>query len=256
MLRYSAILLFLSSSLLFSPLQSRASESIATDTIVQQPANTTRVLLIPHTEAILSGELSACIERITVNIGDQFKKDDLLVQFNCSIYQAGLNKAKALQKEAEKIVEVNKRLEKLSSVSELEVSAAIARLDLALAETAIQKHLVSRCSIYAPFSGGVVKRIAAPYQYVTPGQPVLEIIDTHNIDVQIHTPSQWVKKIQISSPFSIHIDEVDKSYNGVITALSSRIDPVSQTIELRGKIKGENAELLAGMSGTAYFNIE
>ena len=219
-------------------------------------AKSVRALLISDSQTVLSGEISASIKTIAVNIGDHFKKGALLVKLNCSIYQAELDKAQALQKEAVKVLEVNKKLENLSSISELEVAVAKTRLDQTIAETAIRKHQVTRCTIHAPFSGGVVARIAESHQYITPGQPLLEIIDTQNITVQMFAPSLWFKKISVSTPFTITIDEVEKEYHGKITALGARIDPASQTIEVRGKIEGKNPELLAGMSGSASFNLK
>jgi membrane fusion protein, multidrug efflux system len=251
-----ALILLLSGCLTSLPIQAKAAKLVSTAETVPSPEYNVRVLLIPRIETILSAETSARIEDVTVGVGDRFSKGDLLVKLNCLIYQAELQKAQAMQKEAEKIYEVNKRLGKLGSISELESTVTVTRLEQAKAESAIKEYLVSKCSIHAPFSGGVIRRIAAPYQYITPGQPVLEIIDTQNIDVQMHIPSQWLTRVQLASSFSIVVDEVGRKYDGVVTALGVRIDPVSQTLEVRGNIKGENPELLAGMSGFARFVLQ
>ncbi len=252
MMRLSAVSILLFAFLVQLSFEAQAAEPMIEEGgYTQFTGDSVRVLLIPRAETVLSGEISGRIEKIAVDIGDHFKKGSILVKFNCSIYQSELDKAIALQKEAEKTLEVNKRLEKFGSISELEVAVAVARLDQARADSAINRHQVDRCVIHAPFSGGVVKKTAYPYQYITAGQPILEIIDTSNIDVQIHIPSLWIKKIQLATSFLVHVDEVDKQYQGVITAMGSRIDPVSQTLEIRGKINGHHPELLAGMSGSA-----
>ncbi|MFH0781001.1 MAG: efflux RND transporter periplasmic adaptor subunit [Pseudomonadota bacterium] len=227
-----------------------------TDKAVGDPAETVRLLLISPKETLLSSEISARIDTISVDVGDHFAKGHLLVSFNCSIYQAELAKSEALIEEAEKTLEVNRRLEKLGSISELEVAVAAARLSQVRADAAIKKYQVENCTIRAPFAGGVVKRVVAPHQYITPGQVVLQIIDTGNIEVQMHIPSLWIKNIKPSTPFVMHIDEVQKQYIGVVTALGVRIDSTSQTIEIRGRAKGVNPELLAGMSGSAWFDFK
>lgn len=220
----------------------------------QPPPPTVRVLLIPFVETTLSGEIPAQIRRIRVDIGERFKSGQELVVFDCEMYKAQLQKAKAEQKEARKIFEVNKRLDALQSVSELEMAVSAARMEKAGAEIALRKAQVKKCVIKAPFSGRVVKRKANPFEYVSPGQPLLEVIDAH-LSLQVLIPSRWLKWVKKKTRFTVHIDETGKDYTARITALGARVDPVSQTLEIRAKIDGKHRELLAGMSGTAHFDV-
>ena len=214
-----------------------------------------RGLVISEAQTVLSSEISSSIVAFNVDTGDSFAKGDELVKFDCEIFQAELEKAQALQDEAEKTLEVNKKLESLSSVSELEVAVAKSKYDQTIADTKIKQYQVSRCTMWAPFTGRVVERVAAPFQYTTTGQPVLEIIDTRNIAVQVHLPSDFVSKINQTTTFAIRVEEVEKSYQGIVTALGSQIDSASQTIEIRGKLKDSHSELLPGMSGVVTFNL-
>lgn len=238
------------------PAAAHAQEMSAQDEPVLPSTGSARVLLIPHAETVLSSEISARINKITVDMGDHFRKGSLLVKFDCAVYQAELDKAVAEEKEARKNLEVVQRLDKLGSVSELETAAAAARVEQMQAVTAMKRHQVARCAIHAPFAGGVVKRTAAPHQYITPGQPLLEIIATENIDLQIFIPSQWLLRIKSGTPFTVTIEEVNQQYNAVITAIGVRIDSASQTLEIRGTIRDPHPELLAGMSGTARFDLK
>jgi len=47
-----------------------------------------RALVVASQEAILSSELAARIDNIAVKEMQRFKKDDLLIQFDCSLYEA------------------------------------------------------------------------------------------------------------------------------------------------------------------------
>ena len=53
--------------------------------------------------------------------------------------------------------------------------------------------------------------------------------------------------------FDVAIDETGTAYEARVLAMNSRIDPVSQTIEIEASIVKHHPELLAGMSGTAHF---
>ena len=231
-----------------------SSEAASPETGLEAQTGGVRALLIPRAQTLLSGELSARIEELRVDVGDSFKKGAVLVRFDCSLYRAQLEKARAELREMEKTLAVNQRLGKLGSISELEVATAAARVDQARAEVALKRHSVNRCIIRAPYAGGVVKREAQPFQYATPGQPLLEIIATRDLDLQVFIPSRWVRHITPGTAFRVHIDEVDKVYDARVTALGARVDPVSQTVEIRARVQGQHPELLAGMSGAARFD--
>ena len=47
-----------------------------------------RALVVASQEAVLSSELAARIENIAVKEMQRFKKGDLLIQFDCSLYEA------------------------------------------------------------------------------------------------------------------------------------------------------------------------
>jgi len=130
-----------------------------------------------------------------------------------------------------------------------------ARAEGAAADVSLRKTQVNKCSLKAPFAGRVVKVRANPYEYVSPGQPLLEVLDDIHLNLQLFVPSKWLKWLKKDAKFSVHIDETGKDYPARVTSLGARLDPVSQTLEIRSEIEGQHPELLAGMSGTAHFTI-
>jgi membrane fusion protein (multidrug efflux system) len=60
---------------------------------------------------------------------------------------------------------------------ELDVSAA--EVEKAKADLAVAEAIASKCSISAPFSGVTVDQKAREFQYATPGQPLLDVLDDH-----------------------------------------------------------------------------
>lgn len=214
-----------------------------------------RVLIVPKTETVLSGEIAGRIQSIRADIGDRFKKGEPLVVFDCEMYKAQMKKAQAELAEARKTLEVNRRLDKLGSVSQLEMATSRTRAQRAQAELALRKTQVDKCVIQAPFTGRVVQRKAQPFEYVSSGQPLLEVIDDIHLQLQLFVPSHWLKWLKPGAGFTVHIEETGQEYPAKVTTLGARLDPVSQTLEIRGEVEGEHPELLAGMSGTAHFDL-
>ena len=215
------------------------------------PGGNIRVLVVPVLETTLSSELDARIERIRVNFGDSFKQGEPLIVFDDDIYKAELRKVEAELKEARETLEVNKRLQNLRSVSDLEVAVSEARMEKAQAELELNKAVLRKCIIKAPFSGRVVKRSANPFEYVPKGRPLLNIIDNVNLNLQFFIPSMLSRRIKKGQRFRVHIDETGKNYTAQVISIGAKLDSVSQSLELRARIDGKHPELISGMSGTA-----
>ncbi len=212
-----------------------------------------RLLIIPELETVFSSEIAASIQNLTVDFGDHFKQGQELIVFDCQLYKSELRKSQAELMEATKTLEANTRLNQLKSASELNVAVAQARVDRAQAELELRQNMVSKCSVNAPFSGRVLSRSANLFQYVTPGQPLLHVIDDANLTIQLFVPSHWLSWLKPGIPFKVSIDETKKTYRAKLIVLGAKVDQVSQTIEIRAKMTQKHPELLAGMSGTAYF---
>ena len=126
-----------------------------------------RVLMVPGQHAVLTSEISARINTISVDIGDPFKSGQSLVVFDVSRYKAQAAKAAAELKAAEKSLAILTKLSNLGSGSELETLGAKARLETARAQLELEQTQVNLGKIKAPLNGYLVHRIANPPEYVT-----------------------------------------------------------------------------------------
>ncbi len=253
-LTYFVFLTLFVSGLITAPLQAGAAEEAADDIFSgSSQGDSVRVLLLPRKETVLSGEIAARIEKITVDFGDSFKEGQELICFDCRAAKAQLDKAKAELDEALQIDKINSRLEEFDSISEIDVAASRGKKNRALAEVSLRSTMVDHCIIKAPFSGKVVDLKVHEFEYVSPGQPLLEIIDSKNVILQMFVKSSWLQWLKKGQKFSVSVDETKSRYNATVTSIGAKVDPVSQTLEIRGELEKNNSELLAGMSGTAYF---
>ncbi|KAF0812135.1 Toluene efflux pump periplasmic linker protein TtgG [Andreprevotia sp. IGB-42] len=213
-----------------------------------------RTQLAARDSATISSELNAKIDRLTVRDGDSFKAGQTLVSFDCVLFVAQLRKAEASAEAARKLLDVNRRLAELNSVGKLEVEQAEAKVKESTAEAAYMRSTVSKCSIAAPFSGRVTKKLATSHEFVTPGKPLLEIVDSSALELQMIVPSKWLARIKPGTSFNVLVDELNQSYPAKVVRIGAKIDPVSQSISIVGKIDGNPPSLLPGMSGWASFS--
>jgi RND family efflux transporter MFP subunit len=198
---------------------------------------------------LISSEMNARINQLNKRDGERFNEGDTLVSFHCSLEEAQLSKAKASLEKASKTYEVKQRLETLHSIGALELAVAKAEEGEAKAEMQVGQAVLSRCTIKAPFSGKVTDVSAKPYQTVKAGDPLLEILNDKELEVEFMAPSKSLPELSLGRHFQVTLNETNKAYQAEITRLGGKVDPVSQTIKVYGRIVDKNAELLPGMSG-------
>lgn len=208
-----------------------------------------RAQLAPRRYTTLAAEIGAKISRLPVPEGGAFKAGQALVQFDCSLQQAQLNKAKAALGAAEKVWQANQRLAELNSVGKVELQTSEAEVLKARAEVAANAAVVGKCGIAAPFSGRLAEQRAREQQYVQPGAPILDIIDDSALELEFIVPSKWLAWIRAGTGFQVHIDETARTYPAKVQRIGARVDPVSQSVKLNAVIDGKFPELIAGMSG-------
>lgn len=207
--------------------------------------------LSPLHAATLSSEMAGRIDKIATRVGDRFHQGDVLVLFDCAVPRAQMSKAQAVLTQAERTFEIDRRLVAQKSMGQFELDVAAAEVLKGKADLVGAEAVVSKCSVAAPFAGLTVDQKAREFQYATLGQPLLDILDDHALEVELVAPSHWLRWLKPGYAFQVKIEETGKIYPARVTRLGGRVDPISQSIKVFGEIAGEAPELLAGMSGRA-----
>ncbi len=216
--------------------------------------NGIRVQLTPARDTMLSSEIAGRIASIAVREGESFREGQTLLELDCSLHQARLDKAVAQAAEARQVLTVNQQLDRLGSISVLEVGVASARLSAAEADSTLMREIVERCVIKAPYDGKVSMLQVRTHQYIAEGQELMAILDDSRLDIEMNVPSRWLPSLSAGQSFLLRLDETGGSYPARIDRIGAAIDPVSQTVKIYGRLDGKFDELLSGMSGVAEFD--
>lgn len=208
-----------------------------------------RAQLAPRRYTTLAAEIGAKVSRLPLPEGGSFRQGQTLIQFDCTLQHAQLDKAKAALGGAEKILHANQRLLELHSVGKLELETSEVEVVKARAEVAANAAVIGKCAVAAPFSGRIAEQKVREQQYVQPGQTLLEILDDSVLELEFIVPSKWLVWIKPNTGFQVRIDETGKAYPAKVLRIGARVDPVSQSVKLTAVIDGKFAELIAGMSG-------
>lgn len=203
--------------------------------------------------AIIAAGLSGKITSFPVIHGQRVKKGQKLVTFNCRMEAA--EKAVSIAKlgAAQSKLSTNIELQQYNNISHLEVSLSKAEVAIQKAELRRSRAILSECRIVAPFAGIIVEKFAQAHQYIREGEPLLELVNTSKLDIEMVIPSRLLTKLATNNTFTIKFDEIDAAVDAKVTRNMGVIDPVSQTIRVIGKLMKPLKQLLPGMSGEVSF---
>lgn len=212
-----------------------------------------RALVVASQEAVLSSELAARIENIAVKEMQRFKKGDLLIQFDCSLYEAQKDVVSANANGALIKLKSDEQMLQMRSIGKYELELSISEYEKAKSELRIAELNVERCQIKAPFDGAVEEVVVNTFETIQPQVELMKIIQTDILELEMVVSSEWISWLTIGHPIKVYIDEIQKDFNASISGIGANVDPVSQTIQLKGTITDASPALLPGMSGRVVF---
>ena len=212
-----------------------------------------RALVVASQEAILSSELAARIENIAVKEMQRFKKEDLLIQFDCSLYEAQKDVVSANANSALIKLKSDEQMLQMRSIGKYELELSISEYEKAKSELRIAELNVERCQIKAPFDGAVEEVVVNTFETIQPQVELMKIIQTEVLELEMVVSSEWISWLKIGHPIKVYIDEIQKEFNATISGIGANVDAVSQTIQLKGTITDTSPALLPGMSGRVVF---
>lgn len=215
-------------------------------------ANEIAALIQASEETILSSQMAGRIRKVFVGLGDEAQSGTTLIEFDCGEQRAQLASAEADYRSARETHVARLKLQALGAAGELEVTVAAAAADKARSQVVLRREQVAYCSVEAPFRSRVARLRVKGAESVQAGQPLVDLVNSASLKAQIFVPAAWITWLKPGTPLVIHTGN-GENYQARVTKLNSRVDGVSQQLELEARI--DNGEgLVPGMVGVAAFN--
>lgn len=189
----------------------------------------------------LIGGRTGTLTAILVDVGDNFKKGQVLAKLDTRIQKqrllqlkAQLNEAKAnlvvAQSNTKRMVELKKNNYASAQgydnamVKEKVFIWKIAALNAQIVQATI---VLSKLTINAPFDGMVADRYLSLGALVQSGQKVLQVIDRGQHQVNIGVPVRYLDFLKVDHPVDINVDNM--TLKGKVKSISAHRNPVTQS---------------------------
>ena len=213
-----------------------------------------RGMIVSLQQATLSSELGARITRLPKRLGERFEQGDLLVQLDCELFDAQLQKVAAEKKAAKAKFDNAEELQSYRSISTLELAQASANWQQLQAEHRIARINQRRCRIRAPFDGVVADLQVQAHESVKPQQPLIDIVGHQQLEARVIVPATWIRWLNVGQALTLTLEETQKQLAANISHIGPNIDPGSQTLTVRARLAQTGEQIvLPGMSAMAQF---
>ncbi|HVF16825.1 MAG TPA: efflux RND transporter periplasmic adaptor subunit [Steroidobacteraceae bacterium] len=196
----------------------------------------------------ITAKLSNRVTAIRFREGQQVKAGEVLVEFDSEQARATLAEAEAALSDSQSQFKRSRELFETKALSEAQLDQLQAALSGNQARVAGARSQLNDTIIRAPFAGRVGLRNISVGSYVTPGTVITTLDDTSVIKLDFSVPEVFLSTLQeglvISARTSAYPEE---DFNGKVSSIDSRLDPVSRAIIVRARIDNKDGRLKPGM---------
>jgi membrane fusion protein (multidrug efflux system) len=196
----------------------------------------------------LTAQQAEIVKSVMFEDGDIVQKGQLLVQLSDREERARVNELAINIAEANRQLTRIKGLAKQSAASEQLLDEQKARVDALNAQKDVADAQLAELEVRSPFSGRLGIRQVSIGTLVRPGDVISTLDDLSLVKVdfsisELHLASvangQNIEAKSIAYP--------GESFNGKITSIDSRIDPITRSIQVRAQIPNPDLKLRPGM---------
>lgn len=189
------------------------------------------------------------IQHVFVSGGDRIEQGQPVMRLESREAELAVRVARTKLVEAERALARAEQLKdrKIGSQANVDDARTVvdrADLELQQAEVALADH-----EIKAPFDGVVGIPKVERGDRVSPTSAVATIDDRSELIVEFEVPEQYLARIKRGQKVDAHTPSYgDRTFEGVISYIDSRIEPTSRTVTVRASIPNANDLLRPGMS--------
>lgn len=192
--------------------------------------------------------VSGRITVISFAPGQRVRTGELLVMLESGAEQAAVDEAQALLEDARGQYERGQQLAKTRSVADARVEELRAAFLAAQARLVAAAEKLAERQIRAPFAGVVGLREVSIGARVEAGTKLTTLDALDALEVEFSVPEQFYARIAERAPVVATTSTYrDRQFEGAVTSIDSRVDPVARAFRVRARIPNPDLALPAGM---------
>lgn len=196
----------------------------------------------------VTAKVTDTVSRVEFGDGERVEEGEVLVQLTDDEESAQLAEARADLEDARLQLRRLQRLVEQNTVSEQQVDEARARFQIAEARLETILARLDDRLIRAPFSGLLGFRQVSPGTLVSPGTPITTLDDISVIKLDFSVPETLLATLEPGMRVFAESGTYEgRRFEGEVSNVGSRIDPVTRAVTVRALLPNEEGRLRPGM---------
>jgi membrane fusion protein (multidrug efflux system) len=202
--------------------------------------------ILANEKVELRSEVSGRVISINFEEGSQVSKGTLLLKINDSELQAQLTRVEVQEKLEAQEEYRNRQLLELKAISQEEYDISLNELKAVQAEKELLKAQIEKTEILAPLSGKIGLRHVSPGSYLPSNSLIATLQQVDPVKIEFSVPEKYSLTVRQGMPIRFTVENIARSFEGMIYAVESGIDPQTRTIRVRATSANPGLLLLPG----------
>lgn len=216
----------------------------------------------------LTTQVSGLVTAVRADRGDRVQQgdsllllDDRTARLSLQRLQARLEELRLSFEDAQRLADEGRRLIEDRNISRTQYESrlaaegvAMARLKQLEAEIGMQRLVVDRHELKAPFAGVIGFRQAEVGEWLVAGNPALQLVQLDPVRIQANVPERYYAEVGPGTPVRISIDALPGStIEAQVDTLVSSAEINTRSFTARLDLPNPDARLAPGMSAHLLF---
>jgi membrane fusion protein, multidrug efflux system len=196
----------------------------------------------------ITAKVTETVARVGFSDGDQVEAGQVLVALTDRAEVAQLEEAQAAFVEAQRQYQRTAELVQQGMLNVSALDQQIAARDAARARSEGIRARLSDRVITAPFAGVLGLRRVSTGTLVTPGTVITTLDDVSRIKLDFSLPETFLGSVSQGQTVSARAAAFpEREFEGVVSSIDSRVDPVTRAITVRAEVPNPEGRLRPGM---------
>lgn len=205
----------------------------------------------------VTAKTAGIVRSINFSEGQKVEAGSVLVELDANEVRANLAEAEAARRNAAQLLDRSKALLPRQAIAQARVDELNLQLQGAEAAVRAAQARLQDLTIRAPFSGYTGLRQVSPGSLVRPADPVTTIDDTSIMKLEFSVPESTLRNLdpgmEVAAESTVYPGE---RFVGRLSAVDTRIDPVTRTVTAVAQLPNEDNRLRPGMFMTVRLTLE
>ena len=214
---------------------------------LQSEVSTVGSLRSPETTTV-AADVSGIIVSLSAPEGRRIQAGSEIARLDDAESRAALRVAEARHRNAQVALERAKPLVADGVVPQQTLDDAEA--EMATAEGLLEEAQtrLAKTRIVAPFGGLVGIQTAQVGQYVSSGDPIIQLTQLDPLELVFGVPEDRAADVAIGQKLSARVGRCGVDFTATVQALDSQIDPQARTLAVQARVRNGERKLIPGMS--------